>query len=133
MPFQFSEITRQNRHSRLIKIVNGRIIRDHTIINDDVLYISDGKIIDPQKHFFTCNNPPDVVINAKGLLIAPGYIDVQINGAFGIDFSVWKGEKQVKEGVDKVAKGLVKYGCTSFVPTIVSSTKEFYHQVNAGH
>jgi N-acetylglucosamine-6-phosphate deacetylase len=128
---QFSEKTRQNRHSRLIKIFNGRIIRDHTIINDDVLYIFDGKIIDPQKHFFTCNSSPDVIINANGLLIAPGYIDVQINGAFGIDFSVWKDEKRVKEGLDKVAKGLVKYGCTSFVPTIVSSAKEFYHKVNA--
>ncbi|RIA96959.1 Carbohydrate Esterase Family 9 protein [Glomus cerebriforme] len=129
MPFQFSDKTRQNRNSRLIKIVNGRIVRDHTIINDDVLYIYDGKIIDPQKHFFTCGNSPDVVINAKGLLIAPGYIDMQINGAFGVDFSVWKGEKQMKEGLDKVAKGLVKYGCTSFVPTIVSSPKEIYHQV----
>lgn len=129
MPFQSSEKTRQSRNSRLIKIVNGRIIRNHTIINDDVLYIHDGKIIDPQKHFFACGNPPDVVINAKGLLIAPGYIDVQINGAFGVDFSVWKGDKQMKEGLDKIAKGLVKYGCTSFVPTIVSSHKEVYHQV----
>ncbi|CAB4442980.1 unnamed protein product [Rhizophagus irregularis] len=129
MPFQSSEKTRQNRNSRLIKIVNGRIVRNHTIINDDVLYIHDGKIIDPQNHFFACGNPPDVVINAKGLLIAPGYIDVQINGAFGVDFSVWKGDKQMKEGLDKIAKGLVKYGCTSFVPTIVSSHKEVYHQV----
>jgi N-acetylglucosamine-6-phosphate deacetylase len=63
-------------------------------------------------------------------LIAPGYIDVQINGAFGVDFSVWKGKKRMEEGLDKVAKGLVKYGCTSFVPTIVSSPKEVYHQVN---
>ncbi|RGB34861.1 Carbohydrate Esterase Family 9 protein [Rhizophagus diaphanus] len=110
MPFQSSEKTRQNRNSRLIKIVNGRIVRNHTIINDDVLYIHDGKIIDPQKHFFACGNLPDVVINAKGLLIAPGYIDVQINGAFGVDFSVWKGDKQMKEGLDKIAKGLVKYG-----------------------
>ncbi|PKY37339.1 Metallo-dependent hydrolase [Rhizophagus irregularis] len=110
MPFQSSEKTRQNRNSRLIKIVNGRIVRNHTIINDDVLYIHDGKIIDPQNHFFACGNPPDVVINAKGLLIAPGYIDVQINGAFGVDFSVWKGDKQMKEGLDKIAKGLVKYG-----------------------
>src|SRR6266498_4453477 len=130
MPSQFSEKTRQNKNSRLIKIINGRIVRDHKIINDDVLYIYEGKIIDPQKHFFTYGNSPDIVINARGLLIAPGYIDAQINGAFGIDFSAWQGEKQTKEGLDKVAKGLVKYGCTSFVPTIVSSPKETYHKVN---
>ncbi|CAG8485996.1 12975_t:CDS:2 [Funneliformis mosseae] len=129
MPSQYSEKTLQSRTSRLVKIINGRIVRDHKIINDDVLYIYEGKIIDPQNHFFTYGNSPDTVINAKGLLIAPGYIDIQINGAFGVDFSVWKDDKQMKEGLDKVAKGLLKNGCTSFVPTIVSSPKEIYHKV----
>ena len=99
MPSQFLEKTRQNTKSRLIKIINGRIVRDHKIINDDVLYIYEGKIIDPQEHFFTYGDSPDIVINAKGLLIAPGYIDVQINGAFGIDFSTWKGDEQMKKGI----------------------------------
>ncbi len=29
----------------------------------------------------------DVVVDCGGLLIAPSYIDLQINGAFGVDFS----------------------------------------------
>ncbi|CAG8518539.1 14251_t:CDS:2, partial [Racocetra persica] len=115
--------------SRLVKIVNARLIRDHKIIDDDVLYLYNGKIIDPQTYFFTFGNVPDVVIDAKGLLVAPGFIDVQINGAFGMDFSQLENEEKMKKGIDKVAKGLLKYGCTSFVPTIISSGIEVYQKV----
>ncbi|KAF0396654.1 Metallo-dependent hydrolase [Gigaspora margarita] len=120
---------REHNRSRLVKIVNGRLIRDHKIINDDVLYLYNGKIIDPQTYFFTCGDLPDVVIDAKGLLIAPGFIDVQINGAFGVDFSQWHGEEKMRKGIDNVARGLLKYGCTSFIPTLISSEIEIYHKV----
>ncbi|CAG8533916.1 17168_t:CDS:2 [Dentiscutata heterogama] len=119
----------RNKKDRLIKIVNARLIRDHKIINDDVLYLCNGKIIDPQTYFFTFGDLPDVVIDAKGLLVAPGFIDVQINGAFGVDFSQCQNEEKMRKGIDNVARGLMKYGCTSFVPTIISSGIEVYQKV----
>ncbi|CAG8545580.1 10409_t:CDS:2 [Racocetra fulgida] len=130
MPSQVNQVVsklqrnKEHNRSRLVKIVNARLIRDHKIIDDDVLYLYNGKIIDPQTYFFTFGNVPDVVIDAKGLLVAPGFIDVQINGAFGVDFSQLQNEEKMRIGIDKVAKGLLKYGCTSFVPTIISSGVE---------
>ncbi|CAG8484174.1 1232_t:CDS:2 [Acaulospora morrowiae] len=134
MPFPISfNSMHDERHentSRLIKIINGRLIRDHKIVEDDVLYIYDGKILDSQNYFFSANGDvPDEIIDAKGLLISPGFIDVQINGAFGSDFSDWQGEENMRCNVDNVAKGLLKYGCTSFVPTIISSKSEIYQKV----
>lgn len=35
----------------------------------------------------------------------------------------------MEQGIDKVAKGLLKYGVTSFCPTIVTSPTEMYHTI----
>ena len=52
------------------------------------------------------------------LFIAPGLIDVQINGYMGVDFS---GPDLTVEGVKKATKALWKVGVTSYFPTIITS------------
>ena len=113
----------------ITKIQNCRLIRDGQIVHDDVLFIQSGKIVDAQSHFYRMGSKPSKIIDAQGLIIAPGYIDVQINGAFGVDFSNWVGEEKMRENIDIVAKELLRFGCTSFAPTIVSSSPEIYHKV----
>jgi N-acetylglucosamine-6-phosphate deacetylase len=113
----------------ITKIQNCRLIRDGEIVYDDVLFIQSGKIINAQDHFYAMGIKPSNIIDAQGLIVAPGYIDVQINGAFGVDFSDWLGKEKMKEDLDKVARKLLKFGCTSFAPTIVSSEPEIYHKV----
>ncbi|MEZ4519900.1 MAG: N-acetylglucosamine-6-phosphate deacetylase [Chloroflexota bacterium] len=66
-------------------------------------------------------NIPDgysVGIEADGLLTVPGFIDLQFNGGFGLDFTadpttIWK-----------VAAQLPRYGVTAFLPTIITSPVE---------
>jgi N-acetylglucosamine-6-phosphate deacetylase len=55
------------------------------------------------------------VFDGRGLILAPGFIDVQINGGFGLDFtedatSIWK-----------VGKELGRYGVTGFLATIITA------------
>src|SRR5207249_4370954 len=58
------------------------------------------------------------------------YDKVQINGAFGVDFAEWNENlEEYKENLTKVAKGLLKYGCTSFLPTLISSKPEIYRKI----
>src|SRR5438552_3710047 len=57
-------------------------------------------------------------LKADDLILVPGFIDLQINGGFGSDFtsdprSVWE-----------VAEKLPSYGVTSFLPTIITSPPE---------
>src|SRR4051794_30679466 len=60
--------------------------------------------------------PPQAqVVDARGLLVAPGFLDLQVNGAFGLDFT----ENPVT--IWEVGAGLVQYGVTGFLPTIVTS------------
>jgi N-acetylglucosamine-6-phosphate deacetylase len=53
--------------------------------------------------------------------VAPGLIDVQINGYVGIDFS---GPDLTVEGIRKATKALWKAGVTSYFPTIITSDIE---------
>ncbi|KAF9986244.1 hypothetical protein BGZ75_002047 [Mortierella antarctica] len=111
------------------KIINCRILRDHKIITDDAIWIQDGKIIDPHKFFWYQKRLPDKVLDAGGLIVVPGFIEAQINGAFGVDFSVPSHSEAYERDLLKVSRGLLKYGTTSYCPTIVSSSASVYHQV----
>ncbi|WP_192877702.1 N-acetylglucosamine-6-phosphate deacetylase [Arenibacter hampyeongensis] len=52
------------------------------------------------------------------MYIAPGLIDVQINGFMGVDFS---GPDLTVEGIRKATKALWKAGVTTYFPTIITS------------
>lgn len=64
-------------------------------------------------------NPDDCgdenVIDAKGLYISPGFIDVHIHGAGGYDTM-----DGTSEAIDTIAKTIVKHGTTSFTPTTMT-------------
>jgi N-acetylglucosamine-6-phosphate deacetylase len=57
-----------------------------------------------------------------GGYIAPGWVDLQVNGAFGLDFSTDGG------GVAEVAARLPQTGVTSFLPTLITSPFEGYSE-----
>ena len=48
-------------------------------MNED-LWIRDGKILNPEKLFFEEHGHADIVVDCNEAIIAPGYIDIQING-----------------------------------------------------
>lgn len=54
-------------------------------------------------------------LDAGGLLVAPGYLDAQCNGAFGIDLAA------TPERVGELAGHLPATGVTSWCPTLVTS------------
>jgi N-acetylglucosamine-6-phosphate deacetylase len=58
------------------------------------------------------------VIDVTGRLVAPGFVDIQINGGWGHDFTADPG------GIGEVARHLPSTGVTAFVPTIVTSPPE---------
>ena len=92
------------------KFTNCYLLRDKEIIKDD-LWVRRGKIINPEPLFFEEKIGPTEVIDCGGALIAPGLIDLQINGGFGVDFSKdMKDEKSVQQCIRKVARKLLAHG-----------------------
>ncbi|KAG2184578.1 hypothetical protein INT43_000487 [Umbelopsis isabellina] len=115
---------------KIVKIINARVLLNHKLTENSYLWFKDSKIIDPQELFFQDHKEPDMVIDAENAIVAPGYLDIQINGAFGIDFADENlPVEDIARNKDVVAKGLLQFGCTSFCPTLVSSAPQVYHKV----
>nr|NP_001298638.1 putative N-acetylglucosamine-6-phosphate deacetylase [Papilio polytes]BAM20462.1 n-acetylglucosamine-6-phosphate deacetylase [Papilio polytes] len=112
--------------SGLTRFHNCNILRGGKIIKED-LWIRDGKIINPEQVFYVEQAEADTTIDCDNLLITPGFIDIQINGGWGIDFSF--DSDDVEKGVYKVAKELLAHGVTSFCPTMVTSDKKKYASI----
>ena len=55
------------------------------------------------------------IIDAAGLYVAPGFMDVHIHGYLGADAS----DGDI-EGLRKMARGILKNGVTSFLPTTMT-------------
>lgn len=110
----------------ITQFINCRILRDNELQRED-LWVREGRILDPEKLFFDEQGYADKHVDCEGSIIAPGFIDVQINGGYGIDFS--QPSEDVGSGVSFVAKKILEHGVTSFCPTLVTSPPEVYHKV----
>ena len=60
----------------------------------------------------------DDVVDATGCTVAPGFIDLQCNGAGGIDLT------REPERVGELAALLPRWGVTSWLPTVVTTSPE---------
>jgi N-acetylglucosamine-6-phosphate deacetylase len=65
-------------------------------------------------------HPGDIVVDEDGW-IAPGLIDLQVNGAGGIDLT---SAANPQAALEAVARTLAQHGVTAFCPTIVSAPRE---------
>ncbi|KAG7187907.1 hypothetical protein KM043_013874 [Ampulex compressa] len=110
----------------LKQFYNCQILRGGEIITEN-LWVKGGKIENPEIMFYDEKVMPDIRIDCRGALISPGYIDLQINGGFGVDFT--HDVDSVEHGVALVAKRLLQYGVTSFCPTLVTSPSETYRKI----
>lgn len=102
----------------MLYIKNATLYTPNEVIERGALLVEDGLIIAAGlASDLPCCMGADT-IDADGLVLAPGFIDLQINGAFGDDFTddpttIWR-----------VAERLPRYGVTSFLPTIITSPAE---------
>ncbi|KAI0785857.1 Metallo-dependent hydrolase [Abortiporus biennis] len=101
---------------------------DGSLVEKD-LWIDErrGVILDAQRTFFLRKERPAKIIDLGGNILSPGLMDIQINGAYGFDFSVFEGDEEAyRNGLKHVAEKIVETGVTSLVPTIITQEKSLY-------
>lgn len=59
-------------------------------------------------------------VDLKGLSIAPGFIDVQVNGGGGVLFN----DQPTVEGIKNIVDGHRRYGTTNLLPTFITGSVE---------
>lgn len=65
----------------ITKFWNCRILKHHKLVQED-LYVRNGIIIDSEQLFYSEKRTPHFDVDCKGMIVAPGLIDLQINGKF---------------------------------------------------
>ncbi|MCK4625835.1 MAG: amidohydrolase family protein, partial [Phycisphaerae bacterium] len=104
----------KSKSASRIAVVNGEVYTSRMVIRRGVVVVQDGKI-----EAVEVGSPSArllkgaLVVDARGMIVAPGFIDLHIHGAGGGDTSDCK-----VESIRKMASTLVKFGTTSFLPTI---------------
>ncbi|KAF2262624.1 n-acetylglucosamine-6-phosphate deacetylase-like protein [Lojkania enalia] len=113
------------------KFTNCLLVKGDDLLKED-LWISSmsGKILNGQEILYGERVAPDKIIDLGGRILSPGLMDVQLNGAYGFDFSVIPEDGTVGygKGVQRVNKNLINTGITSYVPTITSQRPEVYQK-----
>ena len=99
------------------KIVNGNIITPEKIIEGGCVLIKNGTISAVSEQNIEAKDA--VEIDAAGMYVSPGFIDIHVHGGGGFDFMDGH-EKAFLE----IAATHARYGTTSMLPTTLTSSKE---------
>lgn len=95
-------------------IINGKIVTKNGVIENKILLFND-KIIG-----FCDKVEKDIdIIDAKGLYVSPGLIDIHVHGSCNCDVM----DKSI-ESIKTIGNSIKENGVTSFLPTTMTMSKE---------
>jgi len=96
--------------------MNQLLIRGGTIVSPDQDRVKPGDVWVKDGHIAGTGDPATTIINAQGLYVSPGFIDLQVNGGAGHNF-----EDANPEEIRKIVDFYVSHGTTGLLPTTVTA------------
>ncbi len=75
-------------------------------------------LIEADRIVASASEPTAATLDATGCRVFPGFVDLQCNGGFGVDFTT------SPERAHEVAARLPETGVTSFLPTVITAPPE---------
>lgn len=110
-------------HAMTTLLRHARLVLPDRTTESAGLFIEGGRIsriLDPQSD---ASVKADSVIDLDGLTLYPGFIDLHIHGAVGVDTM-----DATADDLLRVAKFLARQGVTAWLPTLVPAAQEQYAQ-----
>src|SRR5918994_1900161 len=105
---------------RLVAL-RGQIVTDYEVWSDGTVLLGEGSIADVSPDDSLLAEAHEVHDHA-GSLILPGFVDLQVNGAFGIDVA------SESARLPELSEALLSTGTTSYLPTVISSSEDLYEE-----
>ncbi|QMV52520.1 N-acetylglucosamine-6-phosphate deacetylase [Ewingella americana] len=107
---------------------NGRIYTGHDVLDNHAVVIADGKI---ERVCLAAELPANMETrDLDGASLAPGFIDLQLNGCGGVQFNDSLEAISVKT-LEIMQKANEKSGCTSYLPTLITCSDDYMkHGIN---
>ena len=102
-------------------IKRGKVFQEDGNFLEQTLYVNDHRLVDKAEYQYDGE-----VIDAEGLLVLPGLVDIHSHGAAGEDFSDGN-----PEGLKKILQYEKRCGITSYCPTSMTFPKERLRQIFA--
>lgn len=106
---------------RLVAL-RGGVVTDYEVWPEGTVLLSEGSIVDVSPDDSLAGEA-DEVHEYPDSLILPGFVDLQMNGAFGVDVA------SEPYRLAELSEALLSTGTTSYLPTIISSPESLYEQV----
>jgi N-acetylglucosamine-6-phosphate deacetylase len=101
-----------------LALTNGTIYSGYTTAQGYAVLIEDDKILDIIQ---VDEIPADAtVLDVKGGIICPGFVDLQVNGGGGVYFTQYP----TLESLNTIRDAHLQFGTTSFLPTVISAFQD---------
>jgi N-acetylglucosamine-6-phosphate deacetylase len=103
-------------------LINGRVYTGHDVLDNHAVVIADGKI---ERVCPVADLPANIETrDLHGARLAPGFIDLQLNGCGGVQFNDSLEAISV-ETLEIMQKANEKSGCTSYLPTLITCSDDY--------
>jgi N-acetylglucosamine-6-phosphate deacetylase len=98
--------------------IRGRIVTDHEVWPEGTVLLEGSRVAQ-----VSCEPlDADEVHEYPGCFVAPSFVDLQVNGSFGVDVASEPGR------VPELSRKLLATGTTSYLPTLISSPPTLYRE-----
>jgi N-acetylglucosamine-6-phosphate deacetylase len=101
--------------------LRGGVVTDYEVWPEGTILLEGGCILDVSPDDSPVGDAEEVREHPDSLLL-PGFVDLQVNGAFGVDVATEPSR------LGELSEALLSTGTTAYLPTVISSPESLYEE-----